>query len=653
MTAILQIKWASFQWALALYIVLAIGADDVFVFMDAYKQSFYKGKDVNESLATRMSWVYRRAGLAMLITSLTTCSAFIASAVASPIPELQNFGIFAAFVILLDYLFVMTFLCANSILFHNHFEMKPALCCACCGECGECTRTHPCTAGGCEKLCQFKDLQTTTEKAQAEDQQQAARPTMVRFFEDVFPFNLVVKNAPARAASMLVCVAYLMWALTSATKIRPQTAIENFLPDSHPFQRYQAIESQFEASTYVETVEINFVWGFDAADPLDQAGVNLIFDADNKGEPNYLTGFALSPQGQLAILDACDALEAANATKIELDVETGLSETMTKCFMKGFKAYREYRNLTFPVATAEVDAAVLEWLEDTSSAPPAEARANSAENKFADDVGWVSDGADDAIKIAWVKVRASSRLGVRAFLPAAQLRDYYGDWQGVAAQVNAFTAGTALGAAFQVAGVTTGTSNKWVYMTLQEAYVRMALTGAGIGLGIATIVLLIATRNLIVTISCIGTIAAALVCVLGTIVTMGWSLGSNESLCIMILTGFAVDYVVHLAHAYMESKASTRLERVHDALRDLGISVFWGMTTSILAAGALATCQIQFFHKFGVFFALTIAFAYLWSIFFLMPLLACIGPEPRGLAAGVTVDGGAEPVKGDGATVAA
>jgi predicted RND superfamily exporter protein len=53
------------------------------------------------------------------------------------------------------------------------------------------------------------------------------------------------------------------------------------------------------------------------------------------------------------------------------------------------------------------------------------------------------------------------------------------------------------------------------------------------------------------------------------VVLRGWELGSAESLSMMILTGFAVDYVVHLSHAYMESDKSSRLERVHDALRDL------------------------------------------------------------------------------------
>ena len=148
--AVLQIKWIPFQHILSLYIVLAIGADDVFVFVDAWKQSFYAGPDVNRDLATRMSWVYRRAGLAMLITSLTTCASFIATAIASgQIPDLQNFGIFTALVIFIDYTLVMTWFTAIVVVWHNNFEMKPGLCCACCGHCtdGKCCKGAARTPG--------------------------------------------------------------------------------------------------------------------------------------------------------------------------------------------------------------------------------------------------------------------------------------------------------------------------------------------------------------------------------------------------------------------------------------------------------------------------------------------------------------------------
>merc|ERR1711998_88491 len=118
--------------------------------------------------------------------------------------------------------------------------------------------------------------------------------------------------------------------------------------------------------------------------------------------------------------------------------------------------------------------------------------------------------------------------------------------------------------------------------------------------------------NLIVSVLSILTITGALCCVIGLIVARGWQLGSAESLSMMILTGFAVDYVVHLSHAYMESRKASPVERVHDALRDLGISVFWGMLTSIISAYVLSTLQLQFLAKFGLFFMLTIIWSYLW-----------------------------------------
>lgn len=625
-TSLLQIKWVSFQCALSLYIVLAIGADDVFVFMDAYKQSFYKGAAVNESLIHRMSWVYRRAGLAMLITSLTTCAAFIASALSSPIPELQNFGIFAAFVIFIDYVLVMTFLCANTIIFHNHFEMKPGLCFACCDDC--CCKEWRCSKGGCDMLCRFGSSEppTSTQLAQEGKAATTKKPAAVRFFEDTFPFNLVVKRLPTRLVSIAICLGLLAVAISSAMRITPQTSTETFLPDDHPFQRYQTISNnEFETSNSDRTVDINFVWGFQDNDPLDQTGVSLIFDADFKGTPKYKSAFELTPSAQTALVDVCALLGEANATKLTIDTETGNRTINTDCFITAFRDYLSFKGEAFPLPTAAMATSWMEtWLRDKDSSIPSGARSGKYEN----DVGWRKVDGSSAPSLSWVKMSAASKLGARAFLPATQTREYYNTWQDVLADVNQITASTPLGNAFQLSGTSVGRGNKWIYMTVQEAYVRMALVGAGVGLGIAALVLLLSTRNLIVTAACIGTIAAALACVLGTIVAMGWQLGSNESLCIMILTGFAVDYVVHLSHAYMESAATDRLERVHDALRDLGISVFWGMLTSLLAAVTLASCQIQSLAKFGVFFALTVSYSYLWSVFFLMPLLACVGPQP-------------------------
>lgn len=143
--------------------------------MDAYKQSYYLGPRVNASLTKRMSWVYRRAGLAMLITSLTTACAFVATSLTSPIPTLQVFGIYAAAVIILDYVLVMTFLCSSVVIYHNYFENKPPPCCVCCTCAAPGSRLdwwlcNSSQHGGCESFCDCcgKPMETTTQKAMAQ-----------------------------------------------------------------------------------------------------------------------------------------------------------------------------------------------------------------------------------------------------------------------------------------------------------------------------------------------------------------------------------------------------------------------------------------------------------------------------------------------------
>lgn len=132
---VFQIKYFAFLNTLSLYIVAAIGADDIFIFMDAYKQSAHTDDPrILESLESRMSWVYRRTGTAMAITSATTCSAFLCTLI-TPLVDIQAFGVFAALVILVDYILVMTLFCTAVVIYHNKFEQS------CCAPCGTCCRT--------------------------------------------------------------------------------------------------------------------------------------------------------------------------------------------------------------------------------------------------------------------------------------------------------------------------------------------------------------------------------------------------------------------------------------------------------------------------------------------------------------------------------
>jgi len=103
---IFQFKYFSVLNSISVFIILAIGADDIFIMFEIWKQSA-KDPKFCISFLKRLDWVYRKAGKAMFITSFTTMCAFIATATC-PLVGFQSFGIFAAFCVWTDYVLVMS-----------------------------------------------------------------------------------------------------------------------------------------------------------------------------------------------------------------------------------------------------------------------------------------------------------------------------------------------------------------------------------------------------------------------------------------------------------------------------------------------------------------------------------------------------------------
>merc|ERR1711881_400881 len=70
-----------------------------------------------------------------------------------------------------------------------------------------------------------------------------------------------------------------------------------------------------------------------------------------------------------------------------------------------------------------------------------------------------------------------------------------------------------------------------------------------------------------------------------------------------------------------------RSDKVRSALDEIGVSVLGGMLTSASAAVALMMCQLQFFHKFGVFLMLTVSMSWIWANVAFMASMALFGPD--------------------------
>ena len=110
---IFQVTFFNQLHVLAIYLVLGIGADDIFVFVDGWNQSINQYKNT----ADRLDVTYKRAVYAMGATSATTCVAFMATAI-SPIMPIASFGIYAALGVFLNYVLVITLFPCTLMIYH-------------------------------------------------------------------------------------------------------------------------------------------------------------------------------------------------------------------------------------------------------------------------------------------------------------------------------------------------------------------------------------------------------------------------------------------------------------------------------------------------------------------------------------------------------
>mmetsp|Transcript_7578 Transcript_7578/g.11037 ORF Transcript_7578/g.11037 Transcript_7578/m.11037 type:complete len:1056 (+) Transcript_7578:163-3330(+) len=591
---IFQIKYFSSLNTLCIFIVTAIGADDIFVFMDSYKQSAGMGPEVLKDLETRMSWVYRRSGSAMLLTSATTCLAFLTT-LFSPIAGTRSFGVFAAFVILLDYVLVMTLFCTSVVIYHDRFETKKWCC-----NCSFWSKCDP----------------TPTEKA-IEDYQNGVElktDPISRFFKEKFgPFML---NARNRIIIGVVLIAWIIVAAIFSSKLEPTTTAEQFLDDDHPLQIGATILTEnFPQTQEDRSSKVHFIWGLDE---VDRAGVNQLLDPENVGTASFNSEFTFDAQCQTAILSACDMLASDPDLKEFILLRDG--SRSIDCFVQELGAFNVDNNANC------LDVRIGDWqdedwqvssdnltttMEAFVSKRACEPDGQSVRNYYQNIMGWDGSG----LRYAGISIE-SSILNERRVLAEDTVRVHYDKFIQVAEKFD-----ENVGKACKTKTIMTDLDQKFVFMNNQRIYRTSAVSSSMIGVLVSFVVIFIATRKLHLAFFATVSIFSVLISVIGAVTIAGWTLGVIEAILFGILAGFSVDYVIHLAHAYSHAEGDVE-ERVMAAYAEMGTSVFSGMLTSVVASIPLFFCTLTFFAKFGTFLCLTILFSWIFANLGFMGLLA-------------------------------
>lgn len=563
--------------ALSIFICLGIGADDVFVYWDAFRQSAQRACSSGDSeLHERLMSSSTRASKAIFVTSLTTTGAFLATAWSSITP-LAGFGILSATMIAVLFAMNIVMFPAALVIYARYFERMRTFRCPCIDRI-KLMNDADGDVGKAGKLCRIE-----------------------RFFNG--PFYDAINSRAVRFALISGFIVTFVFSSRFCLRLETPSKLEKWYDSRHLSQRFVDREqASFMPSDDDVVVKVDIFWGLNG---VDMSGVNR-WDLNSRGRLVLDSAFDVSPAASQAhVFEACLLLRSTSC--FSPGCNDGRLTRKVDCFMEAFREYVGPSN--FPVPQNKFFERLWEF------------RASPAGASYAQQIGFRSDDHGNA-ELFFVKVTATSTLQLQA--PASVSRHVHDAFESFIDDLNA-AAPPGVRSASQTAYLA------WTWMRMQETLVENTFSGISICFCMSFIVLCLSTGNVLVASICSLAVAGVVVSVLGLGVerVMHWDLGIRETIAAVILIGLSVDYGVHLGNAYVEAPKSlrTREQRVRYALTTMGVSIVGSAATTIISGSILWLCTLQFFAKFAFLITTTIASSIIWSLGFISLMLLTLGPQ--------------------------
>eukprot|EP00929_Paragymnodinium_shiwhaense_P001043 TRINITY_DN101271_c0_g1_i1.p1 TRINITY_DN101271_c0_g1~~TRINITY_DN101271_c0_g1_i1.p1 ORF type:complete len:1102 (+),score=237.23 TRINITY_DN101271_c0_g1_i1:27-3332(+) len=614
---IFMVDYFEFLHILIVYLVLGIGADDVFVLIDTFrhiKENVYietPGRLPREQLMAVLRATWLRTAGAIFNTSFTTAVAFLSCSVSKVMP-LRTCSWYAALCILMNYVFVILFTPAVLIVAHKRYESKN-----CCFMC-----PSP----------QIRPEAVIAEEAPAVKPKATVNgliaPAVEALLGKVYVPLLSKKIGrfkPLPTFLVVVLGGVAIQGVYFTSQLTPPSKPEIWFPANHMWNGIGVfmIETSY-LPNHLEFAEMHFTWGIS---DLDFSNFNEYNPDEHRGDVQYDRSFDLSTaEAQNWVLDTCKELRelrcdlkgCRNDGFGTLALQKGNTVAIS-CFLEDFQAWyrQQVGNPTADMPTGDDFVTQLKNFRTLthSNKDPMNTSTDLLEHDYFSSIGFFGND----LRYATVSIR-SSLLDSESYMNGIGVANMMTEW------VKTHNANAPASVkSLQVA------SNTFAGYDLGRELVDGLFQGCTIAGPVSFLVLLFSTHNVILALYAIASVGSIVCCVLGFCKNpMDWDLGIGEAVAGVIVIGYSVDYVVHLAHIYAESKhfgRKTREERAMFAIENMGSTVFAGSLTTAGSGAFMFGCFLTFFFKMALLICMTIGFSFLYSVGFFTGLLFLIGPE--------------------------
>ncbi|XP_078362543.1 protein dispatched homolog 1-like [Oculina patagonica] len=612
-TRVFQLDFFPFLNVTTLVFLVGIGADDAFVYYDIWRQT--RAANPNANIMQLTLKTLRYAAVSMLVTSLTTASAFFAG-VSSTITPIRLFGIFAGTSILTNYLLMITYFPA-CVALHEKWVLKYTG--------GQSLDVVSPTELKADQEGTELEQVAPTAQDMSENRNEADLPvkrdntqkeTSLCILQVIdFPCSLLesATNFTGRVGKKIfedwlpkaVIKLYWLWiallvCLTAGflcvNFVKPGLQLPNskdfqVFAASHPLENYYLnYKSYFRFEQQSRGLWVELIWGIK---PTDNGNY---LNPDDKGTLEFDNNFKdlFTPDSQKFLRSVCQSVEKQSFFQafsfgrcpIETFIDTCTSEQTPCCGV----------NATFPFP------------------------ANVTENcvKLASRLvttGVLFDGLGNVKGFRMVIITNQQ------FSTSFNAMDDF--WKKVSSWVD-----TEMPKAPQ--GMQSGWAGCWGldFYALQIGLSDGTYSSLGISVVVSFAVMLLTTLNIFISIYAIITIIGIIAITIGSLVLAGWQLNILESIVMSVAVGLSIDFTMHYGVAYrLAPDKSQRVSRVRYSLVHIGSAITMAAITTFLTGLMMMPSTVLAYFQLGQFLMLVMVFSWLYSTFGFLSICTVIGPR--------------------------
>ena len=589
---VFQIPHMPFMSLLAILLLIAIGADDVFIFCDTFEH--VKAANPDADLVDWISQTMHHAAVSILVTSLTTAAALYANVI-SEITDIRGFGILAGTSLVANYLLMITWIPSGLVV----LEKVKVLC--------------KCNEPKCiEKIHEF--LTSFTNKV----------------FRQFLPYSV-------RKLWWLWLILFFSLGIGGivVTFVKPKLDLPSskdfalFDRDSTIEVWYQKLKYEFryyrqqEEQSLSRGLGLVTIWGLKGED------TGNYLDPDSKSEFELDGSFDMSyPDAQTWLLKFCrDTKNASFVSKEDTNRECTLdlfnNYTMRSCDVWEADLQSKKENLTL------IDLNITDCCGYSSYPIPKDIFHKCFYHFYAIYFDLLFRYRTDQVlgRALWdLRSRQVVAFEYRFVATQAYSSNY--------AIMDPFYRRTQEYMKDQLKSAPTGLKNGWLspavnlgLYDLQRALAFGTYAAIGVSMAASFIVMFVTSLNILISLYAILTIFLTISVCAGILVLLGWELNIVESVTLTMSVGLSIDFCIHYGMGYRLSELKDRKLRVQDSFEKVGSAIFIAAATTFIAGACIMPSIILFYVQLGTFLMLVMAMSWLFATYFFQSLCYVLGPQ--------------------------